>query len=177
MINVVSRKAGEKEHHKMKTYHLDANNRIKLIEAGKHRNRDGQFCSEEQWVKMAADLPMARLVAIWNHLPGVTKVERFTSRAKAIQRIWNVLITGIRPVAQRKPVRQPPGGTRESKKEQLLALLRQPDGVSLDSLVSATGWQKHSIRGFLSGAVRRTMGLKLVSSKDTSGTRVYRIEA
>ena len=130
---------------------------------------------------MAADLPMVRLVAIWNHLAGVTPVERFTSRAKAIHRIWNVL-TGITAASQQKPGRQKTAGrekpeeARESKKEQLLAMLRQPDGVSLDLLVRATGWQKRSIRGVLSGAVRKTMGLKLVSSKNEEGTRVYRIQ-
>jgi hypothetical protein len=38
-----------------------------------------------------------------------------------------------------------------------------------------TGWQKHSIRGFLSGTMRKKMGLKVVSTKDDTGTRLYRI--
>jgi hypothetical protein len=63
-----------------------------------------------------------------------------------------------------------------SKQDRVLALLRRPDGATLDVLVKATGWQQHSIRGFLAGTVRKKLKLKLRSEK-IDGARVYRIGA
>ena len=63
-----------------------------------------------------------------------------------------------------------------SKQDRVLALLRRPDGATLDVLVKATGWQKHSIRGFLAGTVRKKLKLPLRSEK-IDGARIYRIGA
>ena len=62
----------------------------------------------------------------------------------------------------------------DSKQEQIVALLRQPGGATLDVLVKATGWQKHSVRGFLAGTVRKKLKLPLLSLK-IDGVRTYRI--
>ena len=64
----------------------------------------------------------------------------------------------------------------DSKQDQILALLRQPGGATLDVLVKATGWQKHSVRGFLTGTVRKKLKLPLLSEK-IAGIRTYRIGA
>jgi hypothetical protein len=63
----------------------------------------------------------------------------------------------------------------ESKQNQIVTLLKQPGGATLDVLVKATGWQKHSVRGFLAGTVRKKLKLALVSEK-VDGIRTYRIE-
>jgi hypothetical protein len=63
-----------------------------------------------------------------------------------------------------------------SKQDQIVALLRQPGGATLDALVKATGWQKHSVRGFLAGTVRKKLKLPLLSEK-IDGIRTYRIGA
>ena len=63
------------------------------------------------------------------------------------------------------------GGT---KKETVLALLRRPQGATLAELREATGWQSHSVRGFLSGALRKKMALK-VRSGQRDGVRVYSV--
>jgi hypothetical protein len=62
-----------------------------------------------------------------------------------------------------------------SKKDTVLALLRRPQGASLKEIVRATGWQSHSVRGFLSGALRKKMGLKVKSGKRDNGERVYSV--
>jgi len=62
----------------------------------------------------------------------------------------------------------------QSKQDNVLALLRRPEGASLDALVKATGWQQHSVRGFLAGTVRKKLKLPLVSEK-IDGIRTYRI--
>jgi hypothetical protein len=64
----------------------------------------------------------------------------------------------------------------DSKQDRVVALLRQPRGATLDILVKATGWQKHSVRGFLAGTVRKKLKLPLLSEK-IDGIRTYRIGA
>jgi hypothetical protein len=53
-------------------------------------------------------------------------------------------------------------------------MLQSKDGASLATLVEATGWQQHSVRGFLAGVVRKRLKLSLVSAVD-AGVRIYRI--
>jgi len=66
-------------------------------------------------------------------------------------------------------------GTRKrgSKKAKILVLLIRPGGASLQQLEKATGWQAHSVRGFLSGALKKTMGLQIQSVRQPDGTRSY----
>jgi hypothetical protein len=62
----------------------------------------------------------------------------------------------------------------ESKQDRVVALLQRPEGATLDALVRETLWQKHSLRGFLAGTVRRKLKLPLLSEK-IDGVRSYRI--
>ena len=64
----------------------------------------------------------------------------------------------------------------DTKQDRVVALLQQPGGAALDVLVDATGWQKHSVRGFLAGTVRKKLKLPLMSEK-VDGIRTYRIGA
>ena len=65
--------------------------------------------------------------------------------------------------------------SKSTKTDQVLQLLKRSKGASVPDLMKATGWQAHSIRGFLSGAVKKKMGLTVVSEKDAKGVRRYRI--
>jgi hypothetical protein len=70
------------------------------------------------------------------------------------------------------------GAAREgSKAAKILDLLKRPDGVTLKGLMKATDWQAHSVRGFLSGTIRKKLGLNVVSSKADDGERNYSIKA
>jgi hypothetical protein len=64
----------------------------------------------------------------------------------------------------------------ESKGAKVLALIRRPKGATLTELAKLTGWQNHSIRGFLSGTVGKKMGITVVSAKREDGERVYSIK-
>jgi hypothetical protein len=63
----------------------------------------------------------------------------------------------------------------ESKGAKVLALIQRPKGATLAELAKLTGWQSHSIRGYLSGTVGKKMGLTLESAKREDGERVYSI--
>ena len=63
-----------------------------------------------------------------------------------------------------------------SKQARVLGLLRGPNGATIASVIRSTGWQPHTVRGFLAAVVRKKLGLRLESEK-TDGERVYRIVA
>ena len=69
-----------------------------------------------------------------------------------------------------KPVK----GDHTSKQARVVAMLRAPAGASITAMMKATGWRKHSVRGFLAGVVRKRLELKLASDK-RDGERIYRI--
>jgi hypothetical protein len=62
-----------------------------------------------------------------------------------------------------------------SKAAQVIELLKRPKGATLDDIMEATGWQAHSVRGFLSGALRKRLGLTVESTKTDGGKRIYTI--
>jgi Protein of unknown function (DUF3489) len=61
-----------------------------------------------------------------------------------------------------------------SKQSRVIALLSSPKGATIAAIMQATGWQRHSVRGFLAGVVRSRLKLNLISQK-VDGARVYRI--
>jgi hypothetical protein len=70
----------------------------------------------------------------------------------------------------KRPAIAPHGGT---KTEQILDLLKRPGGVTLTELAKATGWKPNSVRGFLSGAIGKKMGMPVESLKSKDGGRSY----
>ena len=66
-----------------------------------------------------------------------------------------------------------PGPRKGSKTGKILDLLKRPSGATLKDLMKATGWQPHSVRGFLSGTVGKKLGISIVSVKEKGGERTY----
>ena len=96
--------------------------------------------------------------------------------------------TAARPA--KPPVRNKPGkkpvptttgaaeaGRKGTKTQVCVDLLRRPDGATIKELQAAMGWQPHSLRGFLSGAIKKKLGLTVTSEKTEGGERTYRIPA
>jgi hypothetical protein len=78
----------------------------------------------------------------------------------------------LSPAAKSPP--KPPNS--QSKQAHVLSMLRSPTGVTIAAMMQATGWQQHSVRGFLAGVVRKRLKRKLTPKK-VDGTRVYLIAA
>lgn len=66
--------------------------------------------------------------------------------------------------------------TSTSKQQRCLDLLARRDGATLTDLVAATDWQAHSVRGFLSGTIKKKLGFFVTSTRDDEGARRYRID-
>jgi hypothetical protein len=205
------------------------------------------FHDEAGLVTLAACWPTARLVDIWNSLPGATPVKKFTDRKTAVTRIWNAIQrlaehvppavdseepqqvpaeteapedteelelapgTGAEPEspgmaapdptvapqspdvasegahAGTKPTRakkEPKTATigsvpREgSKTSMVIAMLKREGGATLEEIMAAMGWQKHTTRAMLSagGSLTKNHGLVIVSEK-VGDKRTYSIKA
>ncbi len=73
--------------------------------------------------------------------------------------------------------RPPASGRGGTKTDKILGLLKRPGGATLKELIKATGWQPHSVRGFLSGVITKKLKFKVASVKDESGVRRYSVKA
>ena len=83
--------------------------------------------------------------------------------------------TNNAPKAKNDATGAKPAAREGSRKSEMLVLLQRPGGATLSELMTASGWQAHSVRGFLSGTIGKKMGLKVESAKREGGTRVYSI--
>jgi hypothetical protein len=198
-----------------------------------------RFRTETQLAKLVADWPAARLVEIWNSLPGETPVKKFKDRATAVSRIWKAIqsldsaapaeempepaseapaaeaVPELADVAEQQPSETPEseaavpeseeptvtadvapqtpdvapeaapsnvkaprakkapkegngGAPREgSKTSQVITMLKREGGVTLEEIMTAMGWQKHTTRAMLSagGSLTKNHGLTVISEK------------
>jgi Protein of unknown function (DUF3489) len=174
----------------MTTYTIDAENNTTAFGSEKEAASGGEgaevFATGEELAALSGEWPGARLVEIWNSLPGVEAVERFTSRKVAVARIWKA-IQHLQPTggqhrrtaaadkgsakmkASPKAAAAPRANTKTAK---VIALLRAKNGATLKAIMRVTGWQAHSVRGFISGQLGKKMGLR-VRSLERDGERVY----
>ena len=115
----------------------------------------------------AAPLSGKRLLALWNALPGAEKRKKVGDRAALLDQLWSAI--------EMLPDPEPrPDAKRPSKQDVVIAMLRQPEGATVDEVASVTGWQRHTVRGVFSGTLKKKLGLTLASVKEERG-RVYRI--
>jgi hypothetical protein len=186
----------------MTTFTISTDNTITAFSAfeedrlARVENLEGSFSSEKELAKLSAAWPLARFAEVWNEFAGVVPfddlkpVKKFTDRKTAVARIWRAIQaltpepprpaapTAPKPAKATKQATAPdatPTAREGSKKAIVLDLLRRPEGVTLAEIQSATGWQAHSVRGFISGAITKKMGLSVASAKREDGCRVYRV--
>lgn len=107
-----------------------------------------------------------------------------TKKAHVAKRGAHVAPKKGKPGKKASPAKKAPKGQKKasaardgSKTAKVLDLLKRPDGATLKELMKATGWQAHSVRGFLSGTVGKKMGLAVRSTKGEDGERSYSVKA
>ena len=78
-----------------------------------------------------------------------------------------------KPTEEAAPkARTPREGTKQAT---LIAMLRAPDGATIEEVMAATNWQSHTVRGAMSGALKKKLGLEVTSEKVESRGRVYKL--
>jgi hypothetical protein len=115
----------------------------------------------------ASPLSGKRLLALWNALPGVEKRTKVGDRAALIDQLWMAIEALPEPEPQSD-------AKRPSKQAEVMAMLRRPEGATVDEVASAMGWQRHTVRGLFSGTLKKKLGLTVASAQEERG-RVYRI--
>jgi hypothetical protein len=105
-------------------------------------------------------------------------------KASVGQKRAHVAPTKGKAAKKASPTKKAPKAAKEagaardgSKAARILDLLKRPDGATLAELMKATEWQAHSVRGFLSGSLRKKLGLTIASSKGADGERTYSVKA
>jgi hypothetical protein len=226
------------DHAKMKHFTIDAENHI-TVHASRNVARESGtpgFSTEEQFADTIGN-DSKRLVEIWNSLPGVKPVIRFTNRKVATERIWKAIqglgeraaaapagelrvgstkpdtALGEVPAAESataqaaEPIAtvdapspdvapkkarsanrgtrskksptgeaQPKGTRAGSKAALVIALLQRKSGATLAEIAEKMVWQKHTVRGFMAGAMKKA-GYHVESFQSKQGERSYRINS
>jgi hypothetical protein len=116
-------------------------------------------------IPKVARLSGKQLLVLWNALPGVEKRRKVGDRDELIDQLWSAIELLPEPQSEAK---------RPSEQDEVIAMLRRPEGATVDEVASATGWQRHTVRGVFSGTLKKKLGLALASAKEERG-RVYRI--
>jgi Protein of unknown function (DUF3489) len=129
---------------------------------------DGEIAVASLEELHAAPLSGKRLLTLWNALPGVEKRRKVGDRGALIDQLWSAI--EVLPDPEPLPDAKPP-----SKQDAVIAMLRRPEGATVDEVASATGWQRHTVRGVFSGTVKKKLGVTIASAREERG-RVYRID-
>ncbi len=82
--------------------------------------------------------------------------------------------TEIKKTADNSPPQQP-RQRGNSKQQVLVDLLTRTEGATIAQIIAATSWQAHSVRGVISGVLKKKLGLHIVSEKAKGGERIYRV--
>ena len=176
----------------MTTFTIDSENNIMAFRSAKEAKNNvpaDPFGSPKELGRLAENWPGSRLVEIWNSLPGQKPVTKFTSHQAAVARIWKAIQSlapdNTAPARHARATKSQSGkrahrtqratARRGSKTALVIEMLKRPHGVTLKDLMAATEWQAHSVRGFISGALGKNMGLVVNSAKRQDGERVYSI--
>ena len=86
-------------------------------------------------------------MTLWNALPGVEKRRKVGDREALIDQLWSAI--------EALPDPEPQSDAKRPKQDEVIAMLRRPEGATVDEVASATGWQRHTVRGVFSGTLKK----------------------
>jgi len=187
----------------MVTFTINEDNNITAFARADEAAQAGEatkFDSQAALARISAAWPLSRFVASWNSIPGNTEVKKFADRKKAVARIWKALqplagnrqsnepqakpkkpAQGAKSAKKRKPTKKLAAakkagdrGERRNKKAEVIAMMKRAKGVTLVQIMEVTGWQAHTVRGFVS-LLGSKGGETIESAKNAAGRRTYRI--
>jgi hypothetical protein len=149
--------------------YIIANDGITLCHEIPATMTEGEIAVASKAELQAAPLSGKRILALWNALPGVAKRKKVGDRAALIDQLWTAIEALPEPELQAD-------AKRPSKQGNVIAMLRRPEGATVDEVATAMGWQRHTVRGLFSGTLKKKLGLTLASAQEERG-RVYLIAA
>ncbi len=180
----------------MSSFTIDPDNNITvLVEVPADADRSTTFSTEKELAKLVGEWPISRLIDAWNSFAGVAPfqelkpIKKFTDRKSAVARIWAAIQRLSPNVAQpardvapakgkskepaakapRRERARPAANERSNKKVEVIAMMKRAKGATLAEIMEATGWQKHTVRGFVS-ILGSKGGQKIESSKNAAGS-------
>jgi hypothetical protein len=145
--------------------YIIANDGITLSREAPAAMTEGEIAVASKEELHDAPLSGKRLLALWNALPGVEKRKKVGDRLAVVDELWTAIEALPEPQSDAK---------RPSKQGEVIAMLRRPEGATVDEVASAMGWQRHTVRGLFSGTLKKKLGLTVASAQEERG-RVYRI--
>ena len=117
------------------------------------------------------------------HVTGAERAKP-SKKARVARTRAHVAPNRAKSAPKAKALKKAPNGAKKagsardgSKTAKVLDLLKRHEGASMKELLKSTGWQPHSVRGFLSGTIRKKMGMTVTSTKTEDGERTYSIKA
>src|SRR5260370_27526549 len=148
----------------MRVY-IIGNDGITLCRKAPAAVNDGEIAVASNEELRAALLSAKRLLALWNALPGVEKRNKVGDRDALIDQLWSAIeaLPDPEPQSELK---------RPSKQDVVIAMLRLPEGATVDEVASVTGWQRHTLRRVFSRPFKKKLRLTLAPAKEDRG-RVY----
>jgi hypothetical protein len=132
------------------------------------------------------EIKMTELIAETAAAPKAASIEKpkANNKARVAPVGAHVAKKAAKSPKKASPAKKAPKGAKKassaregSKTNTVLELLKCPGGVTAKELMKATGWQPHSVRGFLSGTIGKKMGLAVTSTKAEDGERTYSVKA
>ena len=147
--------------------YIIGNDGITLCRAAPTTVNEGKIAVASKEELHAARLSGKRLLALWNALPGIEKRRKVGNREALVDQLW-LAIEALPDPDQQSDTKGP------SKQAVVIAMLQRPEGVTIEEIASAMGWQRHTVRGLFSGTLKKKLGLVVASAKEERGG-VYRI--
>jgi len=147
--------------------YIISNDGIALCREAPAALNDGEIVVTSKDELHATPLNGKRLLALWNALPGIEKRRKVGDRETLVDQLWSAI--------EALPDPEPQFDTKgASKQAAVIEMLQRPEGVTIEEVANAMGWQRHTVRGLFSGTLKKKLGLAVASAKEERG-RVYRI--